>query len=211
MFGAICLWSLLIWGSLVSTCCGYVDFIYPSTQDKNLVFNYIDVVYFTWASSVDQPWMNLWCAPNPSLPQSKDYGKSYRQYHPRSLNQHSTINQSSKNNQRKLTRMKRNSIPRPSPPQRQQPPILPLHRLQPARHLPHASRKLLQRRQCKLTRLRHHIRGQRQSQNMGNRRPWCRRWKPKPYHRAEIRGRPIGTSYDSDLYILVTVGYNDHE
>ena len=63
----------------VGLCCGYVGFIYPGNQDLNLTFNYIDVVYFTWTSSIDDPWMNLWCAVNSSVPQSIDYRKSCAQ------------------------------------------------------------------------------------------------------------------------------------
>ena len=103
MFGAVGFWSLSVWGSLVFTCCGYVNFIYPSIRDNNLTFNDIDVVYFTWVSSVDEPWMNLWCAPNSSVPQSKDYGKSYRQHHPRSQYRHSTMKSRRKNRWRGLT------------------------------------------------------------------------------------------------------------
>ena len=82
MLGDVVLSSLFVWANLVSACCGYVDWIYPSIQDTDLTFNYIDVVYFTWVSSVDKPWMNLWCAPSPSESQSKEYGKSYAQCQP---------------------------------------------------------------------------------------------------------------------------------
>ena len=65
----------LLCSVLVTSCSGYVDWIYPSNDDKGLTFNYIDTVYFTWTSSIDEPWMNLWCAPNHSSPQSSTYGK----------------------------------------------------------------------------------------------------------------------------------------
>ena len=40
-----------------------------------LTFNYIDTVYFTRKSSISGPWMNLWCAPNHTSPQSSMFGK----------------------------------------------------------------------------------------------------------------------------------------
>jgi hypothetical protein len=67
---------LLFWGILVLPCSGWVTWIYPVTP--NLTFNYIDVVYFTWTSDIteaEQAWMNLWCAPSPTAPQSSIYGK----------------------------------------------------------------------------------------------------------------------------------------
>ena len=70
---------LFAWVGLVPACYGYVDWIYPGDGDHDLTFNYIDVVYFTWSSSIAEPWMNLWCAPSPSDPQSKVYGKSCAQ------------------------------------------------------------------------------------------------------------------------------------
>lgn len=68
--------QLLVFSVWVDVCCGYVDWIFPGPNNPNLTFNYIDIVYFTWASSVEQPYMNLWCSPTPSDPQSKDYRKS---------------------------------------------------------------------------------------------------------------------------------------
>ncbi len=77
MLGAAGSLALLIWGALLPLCWGYVDWIYPGPLNHNLTFNYIDSVYFTWASSVEVPWMNLWCAPSPSDAQSINYCKSH--------------------------------------------------------------------------------------------------------------------------------------
>ena len=68
---------LLLWSVLVTSCSGYVDWIYPGNENKGLTFNYIDTVYFAWTSSIADPWMNLWCAPNDSSPQSLTYGKTH--------------------------------------------------------------------------------------------------------------------------------------
>ncbi|KAK4694506.1 hypothetical protein P7C71_g3092, partial [Lecanoromycetidae sp. Uapishka_2] len=51
-------------------CSGYVNWIYPSNTTTGLVFNYIDTVYFTWTSSITDPYMNLWCTPSDSTQQS---------------------------------------------------------------------------------------------------------------------------------------------
>lgn len=78
----------------VGQCCGYVGFIYPSPQDQNLTFNYIDVVYFTWTSNIAEPWMNLWCAHNSSVLQSHNYRESYPQCytaHPRATGHRTKI------------------------------------------------------------------------------------------------------------------------
>ncbi len=69
--------QLLVMAVWVGLSCGYVDFLFPGNRDHDLTFNYIDIVYFTWTSSIDGPWMNLWCAPNPNEPQSKDYCTFY--------------------------------------------------------------------------------------------------------------------------------------
>ncbi len=68
---------LILWNVLVTSCNGYVYWIYPDNENKGLTFNYIDTVYFTWISSIADPWMNLWCAPNHSSPQSSTYGKTH--------------------------------------------------------------------------------------------------------------------------------------
>ena len=70
------MFPLLLWSVLVSSCSGYVDWIYPSDEDNGLVFNYIDTVYFTWTSNIGDPYMNLWCAPSPTDAQSPTYGKT---------------------------------------------------------------------------------------------------------------------------------------
>lgn len=69
--------ALIVWIGLLPLCWGYVNWIYPGPLNNNLTFNYIDSVYFTWASSVEEPWMNLWCAPSPSDAQSRNYRKSH--------------------------------------------------------------------------------------------------------------------------------------
>ena len=60
---------------LVPYCSGYVNWTYPGPENSGLTFNYKDIVYFTWTSSIDSPWMNLWCAPSHTKPQSSTYGK----------------------------------------------------------------------------------------------------------------------------------------
>ena len=77
MFYAVQLFPLLLYCILASSCCGYVHWIYPNSLDHGLTFNYVDTVYFTWTSSIAEPWMNLWCAPNQTSPQSETYGKAH--------------------------------------------------------------------------------------------------------------------------------------
>lgn len=74
-FHCSAIFPLLLWSVLVSSCSGYVNCIYPSQNDTRFVFNYIDTVYFTWTSNITDPYMNLWCAPSPTSPQSSTYGK----------------------------------------------------------------------------------------------------------------------------------------
>ena len=69
---------LLVCSVFVVPCEGYVTWVYPSDNDTGLTFNYIDTVYFTWKSSISGPWMNLWCAPNHTSPQSSTFGKLTR-------------------------------------------------------------------------------------------------------------------------------------
>lgn len=59
----------------VPFCNGYVDWLYPGLNNSNLTFNYKYTVYFTWTSSITDPWMNLWCAPSLTAPQSSTYGE----------------------------------------------------------------------------------------------------------------------------------------
>ena len=68
MLAAGQLFVMSIW---VGVCRGYASFIYPGYRDQNLTFNYIDVVYFTWTSSIDGPWMNLCVLPIQALPNPK--------------------------------------------------------------------------------------------------------------------------------------------
>lgn len=67
----------LIISFYVGLCQGYAAFIYPGHQDQYLTFNYVDIVYFTWTTSIAEPYMNLWCSPNSSVSQSDIYRKSY--------------------------------------------------------------------------------------------------------------------------------------
>ncbi|KAL2056352.1 hypothetical protein ABVK25_003375 [Lepraria finkii] len=64
---------LLVWSVFVSSCSGFVNWIYPGVETSGLTFNYIDTVYFTWTSSIADPYMNLWCAPSNTSAQSKTY------------------------------------------------------------------------------------------------------------------------------------------
>ena len=76
-FHCSAIFSLFLWSVLIPSCRGYVNWIYPSKEDNDLVFNYIDTVYFTWTSSIRDPYMNLWCAPSPTVAQSSTYGRSH--------------------------------------------------------------------------------------------------------------------------------------
>ena len=105
---------------LVPACYGFTDWIYPGQDDSNLTFNYIDVVYFTWASSIDEPWMNLWCAPTGDEPQSKDYGMFCAQGYKASEGEALQVGGESSHD------MKSYSIPLASADQRFQPSILPV-------------------------------------------------------------------------------------
>ena len=115
-----------IWISLVPACCAFTDWIYPGNGDSNLTFNYVDVVYFTWASSIDEPWMNLWCAPSSNEPQSKDYGKSRAQ----GYTDHRVVGKPKdgglKEGDESSHCMKRNSVPLASANQWLEPSILPI-------------------------------------------------------------------------------------
>jgi hypothetical protein len=77
MFSAGPLFSLLVWSILVSSSSSYVNWIYPASANTGLTFNYIDTVFFTWESGIADPWMNLWCAPNQTSPQSVLQGKVF--------------------------------------------------------------------------------------------------------------------------------------
>ncbi|KAL2036625.1 hypothetical protein N7G274_010651 [Stereocaulon virgatum] len=57
---------LLIWNLLVSSCRGYVKWIYPNSDNSRSTFNYIDTVYFTWVSSIPDPSLSLWCGQSSS-------------------------------------------------------------------------------------------------------------------------------------------------
>ena len=79
MVSAVGTWAICVLCSLLPACRGYVAWIYPGREDIDLTFNYKDVVYFTWVSSIEKPWMNLRCAPSPDQPQSKNYSESHAQ------------------------------------------------------------------------------------------------------------------------------------
>ena len=59
----------------MSSTSSHVNWIYPGPLNSGLTFNYIDTVYFTWESSIADPWMNLWCSPGGNSPQSPLQGK----------------------------------------------------------------------------------------------------------------------------------------
>ena len=113
--------------SLVPACYGYIIWIYPGKGNNNLTCNYVDVVYFRWASDANDPWVNLWCAPSPSEPQSKDYGNTCAQVHAA----YKTVKKSPKNGGSKRGHesshcMKRNGIPKANADQGLKPSIIPL-------------------------------------------------------------------------------------
>lgn len=67
-----------LWHLLITSCSGSINWVYPGAENTGLTFNYIDIVYFTWTSNFTSLWMDLWCAPNPTSPQSQNYGKTYQ-------------------------------------------------------------------------------------------------------------------------------------
>ena len=67
--------SLFFSSTLLSSCNGYVNWIYPGAETSGLVYNHVDTVYFTWVSNITGPSMNLWCAPSYSNIQSQSPGK----------------------------------------------------------------------------------------------------------------------------------------
>ena len=123
MLAAVWLLLSYVLTGLIPACCGFTDWIYPGQDDSNLTFNYIDVVYFTWASSIDEPWMNLWCAPRAGEPQSKDYGKFCAQGCTASKSEGLQVGGESSHF------LNCNSIPLAGADQRFQPPVLPVQRL----------------------------------------------------------------------------------
>ena len=124
---------LLVWSLLVSSCSSYVNFIYPNSTDTGMTFNYIDTVYFTWTSSVVGPWMNLWCAPNQTSPQSKLQGKAFVSIEPPiQFNQ-------THGGGKTLKSVESNSVPRPSVHKWHQPSILSVQRIRQERRLSHAN------------------------------------------------------------------------
>ena len=169
MLAAVRLLVLSVWIGLVPACCGYVQWIYPGDGVNNLTFNYIDIVYFTWASSVDKPCMILWCAPTPTEPQSKGYSKSCAPDYAAYKNLNRPQNGGLKKCDESLHCIIRNSILRASANQRLQPSILPVQRLQAKWCVPHASRKLLGGpRLCQYEPLLYYIQRQRWTNDLGH-------------------------------------------
>ena len=59
---------LLVSSIFVPGCGGNVKWIFPGPEDLSLIFNYMDTVFLTWTSDIDDEsylYMNLWCANDP--------------------------------------------------------------------------------------------------------------------------------------------------
>lgn len=51
-----------LFSTILSPCHAYVNWLYPQSSARNLVYNYNDLVYFTWDSNFTEPSLTLWCA-----------------------------------------------------------------------------------------------------------------------------------------------------
>jgi hypothetical protein len=82
----LAMFYLLVWGTFVIPCRGWVDWSYPASA--NLTFNYIDTVYFTWTSNISDligGSLSIWCSTpgkllvlHAELPSSKGANKHKR-------------------------------------------------------------------------------------------------------------------------------------
>lgn len=53
--------------------------IFPGPEDLSLIFNYMDTVFLTWTSNIDDEpylYMNLWCAKDPDQNENETHAIS---------------------------------------------------------------------------------------------------------------------------------------